>query len=473
MLKAERGWTLAAWIVAALALVAYGFHRMRYAGGCDSSSYLLEALRLRGLAPGLALDPAVPVRGPLAPICLVERNGVVTSLFPPGFPALLALGGALGLQFFVTPLLGAASGLALYHAAVTRVGAGVALGTMVAWLGSPLVIWGSTQLLSDLPAAAFSIFAVLASRRQRPLLAGLLFGFSLSIRPTQALLGPALLLMEPRLRAGLRLAFGAALSAAAALIFLRWSRGTIPLSYGVNLQWLDGVIWRTQLRFMLGHTLTLHAPVVALAAVGLVVRRRATFPLLVWYLCYLAFYALWHWKYDLWWWMRYMLPALPAVFLAAAEGAGAIGAALGAALGDRWRWTTSGVAAALVGGYAGWGLFLSPAHGHLITDFDRRYPVNAEAVARIIPAGALVGSMNLSGPLRLYQRYQSFFWCHVDTVALVRWAIDAGRPVYTALDDGELHCNPEAAKVAVELGYDLNVLGTLPSGQTVRRLGPP
>jgi hypothetical protein len=469
MIKAERGWTLVAWTVAGLALVFYGFHRARFAGGCDSSSYLLEALRIRGLAPGLALDPGVPVRGPLAPICLVERNGVVTSLFPPGFPVLLALGGAVGLQFFVTPLLGAASGLALYHAAATSVRPGVAFLTMVAWLGSPLVIWGSTELLSDLPAAAFSIFAVLASRKHRPLLAGLLFGFSLGIRPTQALLGPTLLVMEPRLRPRLRLALGATLSLAAALVFLRWSRGTIPLSYGVNLRWLDGAIWRTQLRFMIGQTLTLHAPVVVLAAVGLGVRRRATFPLLLWYLSYLALYTLWHWKFELWWWMRYMLPALPAVFLAAAEGVGAIGAALG----GKGRWTASATAAALVFGYAGWGLFLSPAHGHLIDDFDRRYPVNAQAVGRLVPTGALVGSVNLSGPLRLYARFQSFFWCHPDAVGLVRWAIDAGRPVYTALDEGELHCNPEAEKLAVDLGYHLNLLATLPSGQTLHRLAPP
>jgi hypothetical protein len=168
--------------------------------------------------------------------------------------------------------------------------------------------------------------------------------------------------------------------------------------------------------------------------------------------------------------MRYMLPALPAVFLAAAEGADGIVRAIASG----WRRTTTAVAAtALVGGYGAWSLLLSPVQAHLMSDFDRRYPVNAAAVSRIVPAGALVGSLNLSGPLRLYAHFQSFFWCHADAAALVRWAVDAGRPVYTALDEVELHCNGEAEKVAVELGYNLNVVGTLPSGQTVRRLGPP
>jgi hypothetical protein len=103
MRRAPLGWTLAAWGIAGLTFAFYGIHRMRFAGGCDSSSYLLEALRIRGLAPGLALDPGIPIRGPLAPLCLIERNGVVTSLFPPGFPLLLALGGAVGLQFSSRP----------------------------------------------------------------------------------------------------------------------------------------------------------------------------------------------------------------------------------------------------------------------------------------------------------------------------------------------------------------------------------
>lgn len=176
MTRANRPWTIGAWGVAVTAVVLYGVFRVRFVGGCDSSSYLLEALRIRGLAPGLVLDPSVPMRGPLAPLCLTERDGVVTSVFPPGFPLLLALGSVVGLEFFVTPLLGAASGLALYYIVAMRFHAAIALGTMVAWLGSPLVLLGGTQVMSDFPAAAFSIFALLVLRKERLVLAGALAG---------------------------------------------------------------------------------------------------------------------------------------------------------------------------------------------------------------------------------------------------------------------------------------------------------
>ncbi|HEY1379768.1 MAG TPA: hypothetical protein VGF55_23400, partial [Gemmataceae bacterium] len=137
------------------------------------------------------------------------------------------------------------------------------------------------------------------------------------------------------------------------------------------------------------------------------------------------------------------------------------------------RLPASAAGGLVVGCYVVWSLFASPAKDHLTTGFDRRYATDVAAVGRIVPAGALVGALNMSGPLRLYGRFQSFFWCHGDTVALLRWAIDAGRPVYTALDDVQLRCNPEAADLAAHFGYDINVLGTLSFGQSIHRIGPP
>jgi hypothetical protein len=163
-----------------------------------------------------------------------------------------------------------------------------------------------------------------------------------------------------------------------------------------------------------------------------------------------------------------MLPGLPGLFVVAAEGAAAA---------QRWvvpdrRRLVEWVGAAIVAGYSWWSLFVSPAKDHKVTSFDERYPREVAALSRVVPAGALVGSLNLSGPLRLYSRFQSFFWCHSETTALLDWAVNSGRPVYLALDDGEFACNEGADAFVARHAKDVSVVATLPSGRILRRLGP-
>jgi hypothetical protein len=459
---------VAALVACALAFCVFAIYRVRYVGGCDSSAYLLESMRIRGAAPGLELDPDVPFKGPLAPLCMVERRGLVFSFFPPGFPLLLALGGYLGAPFFVTPVLGAASGLALFFALRVRSHPAIALGTMLAWLCSPMVFWGSTQVMSDLPACAFAVFCVCALLRGRPRAAGALLGFSLAIRPTQVLLFPVLVLLAPKLRTQARVVVGLALALAAWALFLVASRGGLWTSYGHNLADLDGAAWKYQLPFLLRQTLLLHVPVALLALVSLA-RPSAVLPWFAWFGLFLGLYSLWHWPFDDWWWMRYLLPALPAVFLAAAEGATVVADRLR----GRSRSAAAVVGAGMVGGYAAWTFFASPAKSHTNATFDVRYPLEVASLEHLVPAGSLVGSLNLSGPLRLYSRYQSFFWCHEDTPALIEWAVEHGRPVYLALDDAENDCNRAAKEVAARHGLYPNAVGTLPSGRVLRLLGPP
>jgi hypothetical protein len=464
----DKRWNIAAFVAAVLAFVLFSAYRVRFVGGCDSCSYLLESLRIRGVAPGLRLDPSCPVRAPLAPLCMVETDGAVVSFFPPGFPLLLAVGGAIGCQFLVSPFLGAASGLALFFALRPRVGAAVALGTMCAWLCSPVVFWGSTQIMSDLPAAAFGTFALLALTRGSPTWAGILLGYSLGIRPMQALVAPALLLIRPKAKTALRFGAGLALALVGWAIFIRISRGTLSQPYGANLSGLNGASWKWQLSFLLGQSLVLHLPLIPLALVGIVARPRASSPFALWFGAFLFTYALWAWPFNDWWWMRYMLPGLPGLFVIAAEGAVEVLGRLGP---DRRR-VGQLAGAMLVAGYAVWSLFVSPAKGHKTTGFDARYPLEVAALSRVVPAGALVGSLNLSGPLRLYSRFESFFWCHSETTALLDWAVRSRRPVYLALDDGELACNLEASEFVARRQANLSVVATLPSGRVLRRLAP-
>jgi hypothetical protein len=110
------------------------------------------------------------------PLCMVEHAGVVRSFFPPGFSVLLAGAGLVGLEYHLTPFLGALSGLFMFLVARSRVGPALALATMVAWLGTPLVLWGSTQVMSDLPATTLLLGALFAADRGMTSASGLLVG---------------------------------------------------------------------------------------------------------------------------------------------------------------------------------------------------------------------------------------------------------------------------------------------------------
>src|SRR5688572_6271923 len=140
-------------LLAACALAFYGYFAARAVGGCDSWTYLSQARLLRGLDVGLhsSFDPA---RFPaLVPLCyeLVGRNFVPG--MPPGFSFELALGGLFGAEFLVSPLVGALSVFLVYLTAARHAGRALAGALALSWAVSPIIIWGGTQIMSDLSAA--------------------------------------------------------------------------------------------------------------------------------------------------------------------------------------------------------------------------------------------------------------------------------------------------------------------------------
>jgi hypothetical protein len=429
----------APWVVALVALGLYAAWRVRWVGGCDATSYLLESYRLRGVEAGLAFDPSVPFPGALAPLCMVEHQGEALTFFPPGYPLLLAAAGLVGLEFHVNPVLAVGSALALFALMRDRAGGWAALALMVAFLASPLVLWGGTMMMSDLPSMALLVFSLLAVRRGWPVVAGVLFGVSLGVRPTDALALPALILLAPTRRDVHRAGAGAAAAMVGWALVLRVLLGRFGLPYADNLSNLTGAHFVDQLVFLVQVTAQVHGPVVALAAVGLWRRPKAVAPLAAWYAAFALAYALWQVPFDAWWRARYVLPGLPAMYLAAAEGA--------AVLLERRAPRRLAVALGVVVtvGYAGWSVRASPVVPHLNSTFDRGYALDALRTARRVPDDALVGAVAESGTLRLYGALQSFFWCHPQAPALVTWAMERGRPLFAVLDDYEAKCFGQGA----------------------------
>lgn len=458
----DRRWNHAALAVSALAFVLYGVHRQRWVGGCDQTAYLFQALRFLGVDSGWAPDRTIALAAPMAPQCTAVHHGVLQAFFLPGFPALLALAGVLGLEFHVTPFLGAASGLALYYLVRERSLPVIALGTMIAWLVSPLVVWSSTQLMSDGPATALPLFALLAVRRGLPATAGVVLGVCLAIRPTTLLLVPWFVLECPGRQAVLRGVGGAAVAGVGWALLIQLRLGGFPPPYIGNIRWLERSGWGQHTWFLLETTVSLYLPVVALAAVGFALQRRVVTPLVASLGLFAMFYGLWAHELHAWWEPRFLLPALPALFLAAAAGANA--------LRQRVPWVRWGPWGGLVVlGYASWSLMLSPARAYIWTGLDANvsYAIDARRVARAVPEHALIGAISSSGPLRLYEHLESFDWCHPEAARLIAWASRTGRPVYALLAEDEMRCDP----LGTEL--ELQVFENEPSGRVLYHVASP
>jgi hypothetical protein len=473
---ADAVYSLAAYFLALVAAMYFGFYRVRFVGGCDSAAYFVEALRLRGVDAGLAPDPGLAFPDAFAPLCMVQQRGIVHSIFPPGFSVLLAGAGVVGLELYVTAFFGAVGGLLLFLLARRKVGGPIALGAMVAWYAAPMTFWGSTQVMSDYVAACFVIGAFLAADRGHAASAGLVLGIALGVRPTCVLAAPALAIVLARSRSSWRACARALAALTAAVVawalFVRLSFGTFATPYANNLAEMRGEHFGHQLRFLLAETGRQYALAAPLALVGLVRAPRACVVPLVWFAPFVLFHALWRMPYEAWWHIRFLASGLPAVVLAGAMGAGW----LRRAAADRstrpiaWRRALAAAGCLALAMYVGWSALLSDAAWLRTRDFDANYPRDVARIAKLVPRDAIVGSREHSIPLRLYGHFQSFQWCDAHAPALVRAALSSGRSVYAVfLFHDENGCPEQSLPLRAELGA--TPIATLPSGARLVRIG--
>jgi hypothetical protein len=143
------------------------------------------------------------------------RGGELYSRYPPGFPALLALAGAIGGEageHALNPILylGILSlvAFATWMLVAPRDGPlGNAAAAMTAWLvlllETGVHLWGIT-VVRDLPAHMLALLAILAATAARPVLAGLALGAACVIRVDAVLYGIAFLVIARVRRATLR-----------------------------------------------------------------------------------------------------------------------------------------------------------------------------------------------------------------------------------------------------------------------------
>lgn len=128
------------------------------------------------------------------------RDGRLYSRYPPGFPALLALAGAIGgedaqhalnpvLYLTILALLGWLTWVLLRQGdRAIAAGSAVAAMWLLLLLPTDVHLWGIT-VARDLPAHLLALAALLAAATARPVLCGLALGFACTVRPDAILYG--------------------------------------------------------------------------------------------------------------------------------------------------------------------------------------------------------------------------------------------------------------------------------------------
>ncbi|MFO7675292.1 MAG: glycosyltransferase 87 family protein, partial [bacterium] len=200
----------------------------------DEDAYLTQAWLFR---TGRATyeDSSLP-----PPHMTVESGGRLASKYPPGASLILLPFTLAGWRApFAAGLVLALAGTLLFCLIMRRMAPAAAPAWALLWLCYPAVTLYSRTLMSDLPAAVLVLAAFLALIRERRLLAGLLLGFSVLVRYSNAVFVPvfgiiALASARPRLRGVGAFLLGLVPGAALALGWNQLAYGG-PLSFPMYL----------------------------------------------------------------------------------------------------------------------------------------------------------------------------------------------------------------------------------------------
>ena len=453
----------------------------RVAGGSDSSCYVLQA---EAFAHGRATltNPVAPVL-PDAPGAVFAPTGFVPSraqpaeavpICGPGLALLMA--GALVIHrdavFWVVPAF-AALLVWLTFVFGRRVDdevTGVAAAVLLAC--SPTFLYQAVQPMTDVPAAALWLAAVVAlapvpagaggtprGDRRRLIVGGLCASLAVLMRANVALLVLPLLFLLRDVRSFVTFGLAAA-PAAAIMIGLNLARYGAPLASGYG---------DTGTLFSVAHLapnaarysrwlLETHTPFVllALASPWLLARgdgkRRlalvalaASALLVATYLAYTLF--------DDWWYTRFLLPALPILLALSVAVALKMTAWLPPSafarsasadrrsLGGGWLGGRSIVAVILCAALGGWYLHVARArHALDLQSLESRFAIAGRYAARALPPNVVVLSVQQSGSLRFHGGRDTIAWDGIAPHALDRTIAtiqSAGRVPLIALEDAE------------------------------------
>jgi hypothetical protein len=431
------------------------------AGGSDSFGYLSQAY---GWAKGSLPRPdpfpmAVPWpsgEASLAP--LGYRPGpqphTMVPTYAPGLPLMMAAASLFGDcgPFLVVPLCAALVVWLTFLLGRRTAGAWVGILSAVSVATSPIVVFQSMSPMSDVPAAALwtgAALSALGTSRRSALAAGLWSAAGLLVRPNLPVIPLILLVHLAASSRGrdrwIRIAlFSAAVVpavAAIAALNTAWYGAPSNSGYGAagelysvsnilpNLARYPVWLWQSQ------------SPMVLLAVVPLLPRfgRDVYRPAvrlcaalfggtLISYLMYAPF--------EEWWYLRFLLPAIPAMLVLMSTGMVVLARRLPRARG---RVAVTGVTLLVIV----YTTRLSQAHGVFgpLAAGERRYADVGTYVHQALPRNAVIFSVQQSGSVRYYGGRMTIRWDQIDRDWTARAAGEVerlGLHPFMVIEDWEL-----------------------------------
>jgi hypothetical protein len=311
---------------------------MRYgifaAGGADGYGYVSQASLWASRGGVVAPDPLAALEPELgaavAPLGyrMAQTAGAIVPIYPPGLPLTMAvaltLGGAKAV-YYVVPLLGGLT-IWLTYLLGTRVDrpvTGMMAAIFVAF--SPTFMFQTLQPMSDVPVTAWWMLAWVLALSPSPLAAlgsGLAVSAAVLTRPNivplAIVIAAVVAASTPR---ATRVALFAAGSIPSCLIVAALNARLYgsPLSPGYGP--LEGIYvlsrWKVNLQTYGGWLITLHSPGILIAFLAPVATRvRHSVAMVSFFLAVFACY-LWYIPFDTWPFLRFLLPAIPLLFILA------------------------------------------------------------------------------------------------------------------------------------------------------------
>ena len=419
-------------VAAAMAGVVWGTHA---AGGPDSYCYLSQAElfasgrvahteHLATIAPWTqGADAFVPV----GHVAAAGRVGASVPMCSPGYPIAMAAARFLAgrrAMFAIVPLCGAAAVWLTFVLGYRVAGPDAGAIAAVLLAASPPFLYQIVQPMSDVPAVAAWAGALVAvthprfgTSRRWSIAAGLFTGIAILVRPNLAplavVVAVAVFTVSPFdlrgvMRTWIAFAIGALPSiVTVALLQNAMYGGPLKSGYG-DLSFLFRLehVWPNLQRYpvWLIHTET---PVVLLAlaapwvARDTVARRRVLWLLafvLAVFACYIPYEV-----FDAWWFLRFVLPAYPALLVLTAATAVWV-------VNHRrtwWRVATYTAATIVVVILVRESI---QRHAFGLWEFERRFALAGEYVGSRLPPNALVLAAQETGSIRFYSNRVTMAW---------------------------------------------------------------
>ena len=466
----------------ALFVVAIGFiYGALVAGGSDAYGYVSQADAwaagtFRFDEPLIRQFAGRVERSVFVPLGYqpVGDAGTVVPMYPPGLPMVMAVFHRIAGRaavFYVVPLLAGLAIVATYAMGLRLGGKAIGVAGAALLATSPSFLFQVTAApMSDVPVTAWWALAlalVLVDHLAAALGAGVAVSLAILTRPNLAPLAliPAAAMVWAD-RAHLRRSvFRAAVYSAGVvpgcavigMLYSAWYGSPLKSGYGS----LDSIYhWQNALPNLIRYPSWVaesQTPLVALAfAAPVLVSRLSpagrpdhqahaiTMSWIGFIVLVLASYLLYE-AFNAWWFVRFMLPAFPPLFVLTAVSIVALSLRLpfgrhgGQPAGDRWLRVL--IPSALIAVMMWHGIVYAIDHDVFRARTERKYAAVADYVSRRLPRNAAVLSMQHSGSIRYYSGRVTVRFDHIAPAELeftLAALTDAGYRPYILVEPWEV-----------------------------------